>query len=226
MNARILSLDTTSEYGSLALAAGDQVLEELPLHAPDGFGQILYGCLARLLARHGWDLRDMDCFAAASGPGSFTGVRIGLAAVKGLAEVIGRPAVAVSNLAAAASFGSLPLRAVVLDARRGEVYGAVYNAALEPVQPEVATSFTAWLGSLPPEEIEFISTGFAPFQPALRGTRYEDALVTEAPRVLAGAMARIAAAGLRAGRVQEAAAIEANYVRHSDAERYWRAPDG
>ncbi len=71
----------------------------------------------------------VDCFAAASGPGSFTGVRVGLACVKGLAEALGKPAVAVSNLRAIASFGTAPWRAVVLDARRGEIYGAVYDAA-------------------------------------------------------------------------------------------------
>ena len=70
-------------------------------------------------------LEEIDCFAAASGPGSFTGVRVGLAAVKGLAEALGKPAVGISNLRALSLFGKAALRAVVLDARRGEVYGAV-----------------------------------------------------------------------------------------------------
>ena len=73
----------------------------------------------------------MDCFAAASGPGSFTGVRVGLAAVKGLAEAAGKRVVAVSNLRALAFFGSAPLRATVIDARRGEVYAALYNSRLD-----------------------------------------------------------------------------------------------
>ena len=79
----------------------------------------------------------MDAFASASGPGSFTGVRVGLTAVKGLAEATGRKVIAVSNLQALAWHGSRPLRAAVLDARRGEVYGGVYDAALQLVQEEV-----------------------------------------------------------------------------------------
>ncbi len=88
---RILSLDTTSEFASLALVEGGAVVEEVMLHSTDGFGHILYPHLEALLARRGWDLASVDCFAAASGPGSFTGVRVGLAAVKGLAEGAGKP---------------------------------------------------------------------------------------------------------------------------------------
>lgn len=224
MTPRVLSLDTTSEFGSLALVAGDAVVEEFPLHAPDGFGHILYDHLRGLLDRRGWRLSDVDCFASASGPGSFTGVRVGLAAVKGLAEVTAKPAVAVSNLAAVASFGSLALRAVVLDARRGEIYGAVYDAALQPVLPETVVSFPKWLASLPQGELEFLSTGFAPFRLALTGTRFENALVTAVPRSLAAAIGRIAAFRLGAGLAQDPAALDANYVRHSDAELFWKGP--
>ncbi len=94
MTPRVLSLDTTSELGSIALVAGDRVVEEVPLHAPDGFGHILYDHLKRLLARHSCGVDQVDCFASTAGPGSFTGVRVGLAAVKGLAEATGKPVAA------------------------------------------------------------------------------------------------------------------------------------
>ena len=97
--------------------------------------------IQQLLARHGVNVDQMDCFAAASGPGSFTGVRVGLTAVKGLAEATGKRVVAVSNLRALAFFGTAQLRAALLDARRGEVYGAVFNDRLEIVAPEVVTKF-------------------------------------------------------------------------------------
>jgi len=126
----ILSVDTTSEFGSIALTEGDQTVEEIPLHSPDGFGHILFQRIEQLLARHNAKIDQMDCFAAASGPGSFTGVLVGLTAVKGLGEATGKEVVAVSNLRALAYFGTAPLRATVLDARRGEVYGAVYNGQL------------------------------------------------------------------------------------------------
>jgi Inactive homolog of metal-dependent proteases, putative molecular chaperone len=72
----ILAIDTTHEFGSIALLANGEVLEETLLHATDGFGHVLYGHLSRLLDRHGCRVQDIDCFAAASGPGTFTGVRI------------------------------------------------------------------------------------------------------------------------------------------------------
>jgi tRNA threonylcarbamoyladenosine biosynthesis protein TsaB len=222
VNELILAVDTTHEFSSLALLRGCDVLEEMLLRSPEGFGQVLFSRLAELLARHGLKTADVDCFAAASGPGSFTGVRIGLAAIKGLAEAHAKPAVAVSNLAAMSRFGSAPRRAVVLDARRGEVYGAVYDACGPAVSPETVMPFPAWLESLPAGEIEFIATDFGPFAPALSGTRFAKAPVTIAPRALAAAVGRIAVQRWRAGQASDPAALDANYVRRSDAELYWK----
>src|SRR5947209_5510860 len=118
------------------------------LHAPEGFGQILFDQIGRLLARRRCNIANIDRFAAAAGPGSFTGVRIGLTAVKGLAEATGKSAIAVSNLEALAELGTRPLRAAILDARRGEIYGAVYDAGLNLIRPEIVTPFRPWLESL------------------------------------------------------------------------------
>jgi tRNA threonylcarbamoyladenosine biosynthesis protein TsaB len=214
----ILAVDTTHEFGSLALARGEEMLEELPLHAPTGFAHVLYQHVAALLQRHGLQVADIDCFAAASGPGSFTGVRIGLACVKGLAEALGKPAVAVSNLQALSTFGSAPLRAVVLDARRGEIYGAVYDAEGRIVTPEVVAKFPEWISTLPAGEIEFISQDSVALASLLAGTCFESARATMAPRSLAAAIARLAFAAAPS----DPAALDANYVRRSDAELFWK----
>jgi tRNA threonylcarbamoyladenosine biosynthesis protein TsaB len=214
----ILSIDTTSEFGSLALTDGSGTVDEIPLHSPGGFGQILFEHVERLLFRHGLNVNDIECFAATSGPGSFTGVRVGLTAVKGLAEATGRPVVAVSNLQALALFGSAPFRATVLDARRGEIYGAVYDASLTAVSPEIVMKFPAWLETLPKSGVEFVATGFEPFQPFV-----DSAIpVVIAPRALACAVGRIAWNRLQMGRVSDPAQIDANYVRRSDAELFWK----
>jgi tRNA threonylcarbamoyladenosine biosynthesis protein TsaB len=218
----ILAIDTTHEFGSIALSDREELLEETLLHAENGFGQILYGHLARMLDRHDCRVQDIDCFAAAAGPGSFTGVRIGLACVKGLAEAVAKPVVAVSNLQALAAFGAAPLRATVLDARRGEIYGAVYDAELNPAAPEIVMQFPRWLESLPAGPIEFISTDFSPFRPALAGTRFANAPIVEAPRALAGAIARIAFARFSQGLAVDPSQVDANYVRRSDAELLWK----
>jgi len=217
----VLAIDTTHESGSLALARGDEILEELPVDAPAGFGHVLYGHLRRLLDRHGVRVEAIDCFAAASGPGSFTGVRVGLACVKGLAEATGRPAVAVSNLQALACFGSRPLRAVLLDARRGEIYGAVYDDCARMVMPEVVSKLAEWLATLP-RDVEFIASDSALLGEALAGTRFNGARTVTAPRALAGAIGRLAVACWRRGEAADPAALDANYVRRSDAELFWK----
>jgi len=96
----LLAIDTTSESGSIALAEGDRIIEEVALHSPDGFAHVLFPEIEALLARHNLKITDIERFAAAAGPGSFTGVRVGLTAAKGLAEATGRQVVAVSNLQA------------------------------------------------------------------------------------------------------------------------------
>ena len=216
----ILSVDTTSEFGSLALTDGDRTVEEIPLHSPDGFGHILFQRIEQLLARHNVNVNQIDCFAAASGPGSFTGVRVGLTAVKGLAEATSKRVVAVSNLRALAFFGTAPLRATVLDARRGEVYGAVYNDRLEIVSPEVVMKFPAWVATLPKNGLEFLAVDFTPF----RASVDLDIPAITAPRSLAGAIGQIASSEYRHGRASDPAGIDANYVRRSDAELFWTEP--
>jgi tRNA threonylcarbamoyladenosine biosynthesis protein TsaB len=204
----ILAVDTTAEHGSLALVHDGRTLEELALHAPTGFAHVLYEALRALLDRNAVRLTDIDCFAAASGPGSFTGVRIGLAAVKGLAAALDKPAVAVSNLQALATFGTESLRAAVIDARRGEIYGAVYDAEGKVVLPEMVTKLDSWLATIPPAA-QFISPAFPEGVPEPR---------IQAPTELAGAIARIA----ESRPWQDPAALDANYVRRSDAELFWK----
>ena len=214
---RILAIDTTGDRGSLALVEDNSVIEEAVLESPDGFAHVLFGEIERMLARRALSLNQIDLFAAASGPGSFTGVRVGLTAAKGLGEATGRKVVAVSNLQALASFGTRALRAVVIDARRGEIYGAVYDAELNLVCDEVVIPYDTWLATLPSGDLEFINSG-------LPIIGVEPAGVIQAPRALAGAIGKIAAARFEKGLAQDPAEIDANYVRRSDAELLWKEP--
>lgn len=220
--SRILALDTTGHFGSVALLEENTLLEEVLMHEPDGFAQVLFDRIAGLLLRHGLRPADVNCYASATGPGSFTGVRVGLTAAKGLAEANGRLLVGVSNLRALAALGTAPLRAPLLDARRGEVYAAVYDDALEAVQPETVGKFPDWLQQLPAGEIEFISPDLSPFLPALQLRQSAPPRVTEGHRALAAAIGRIAWREFQAGRAQDPAAVDANYVRRSDAELLWK----
>jgi len=206
----ILAIDTTGEFGSLALCEGERVIEEVAIHSPDGFAHVVFGELEGLLARNRLQITDIGRVAAASGPGSFTGVRVGLTLAKGLAFALGKRVVPVSVLQAMASYGTGPLRAVVMEARRGEVYAAVYDASLQLVAPEVVTTFERFLTMLPDEPVEFVvmDVGHA-------GGRRP---VVLAPRELSGAIGVIAASC--GGEAPEG--VDANYVRRSDAELFWK----
>jgi tRNA threonylcarbamoyladenosine biosynthesis protein TsaB len=196
---KILAIDTTSELGSIAITYDGRVIEEVILQPGDGFAQVLFGEIESLLVRHRLKLADIDGFASASGPGTFTGVRVGLTAAKGLAEAMSRQVVAVSNLKAMADFGTRELRGPSIDARRGDIYGAVYSATLELIEDEVVKKYDAWLAALPPN-VELLSE----------------------PRPLAGVIGKIASREFAAGRALDLAAVDANYVRRSDAQQQWK----
>jgi tRNA threonylcarbamoyladenosine biosynthesis protein TsaB len=213
---RILAIDATGTFGSIALF-DNTLIEETPLHEPDGYGTVLFGHITRLLARHEWPLDSIGCFAAASGPGSFTGVRIGLAAVKGLADATGTRAVGVSNLLALAACGTAAPRAALIDARRGEVYAATYDNDLHSLTPEVVMPFQAWRASLAAAPAEIIS----PDPGAFRFAFGSDVRIVE-QRNIAAAVASVAAGRLAAGEVGDPLSLDANYIRRSDAELLWR----
>jgi tRNA threonylcarbamoyladenosine biosynthesis protein TsaB len=183
----IFAIDTTGEWGSLYL---DGV--EAGMHAPQGFSGVLFSSIERLLLQSGVPLDRIECFAVAVGPGTFTGVRVGMACAMGLAEAMGKPVCGVSNLEAMAEFGSGPLRAVTIDARRGDIYAAVYGPEGVVVVPERLCTPEEFSASLPDGLVERV---------AYNGP-------------LAGASARIA----RRKPWIDPARLEANYIRRTDAE--------
>ena len=108
----LLATDTSGKFGSIALAQcgpGETcgVLEVVPLEGGT-FSAQLVPQIAALLSKHGFSKQNLDVFAVTSGPGSFTGLRVGLAAIKALAEILGKPIVAVSLLEAVAASAPVP----------------------------------------------------------------------------------------------------------------------
>jgi tRNA threonylcarbamoyladenosine biosynthesis protein TsaB len=224
-----LALDTTGRQGSFALAQDNAIIEAISVDAPDGFGQIVFQQIDALLKRHGLALADIDCYAAASGPGSFTGIRVGLTAVKALAEVHGKPVVAISNLLALASLAGGRYRVPVLDARRGEVFAAVYDDQLRAVVDEAAFAWPKFVPSLENRDVTVIGLTAAIFEaggpahlPDGAGPRLKHVTAAEP---LAAAIARLASARCARGETQPPEAVDANYVRRSDAELKWKDPN-
>ena len=224
----LLALDTTRHSGGIALVRNGELLQAVPITAPKGHGSVIYQQINALLGLHNVKLEDIDCYAGASGPGSFTGIRVGLSVVKALAEVHGKPVIPVSNLAALAFAGDGWHRAPVLDARRGEVYAAVYDEQSRAIVDEVVSPWGEFLKLIGDREITFVSTdrdlfgadGAAPLSPASNGSR-RTVTVT---RPLVGAVAELAALHYDAGAVLPPEAVDANYVRRPDAELKWKEP--
>jgi tRNA threonylcarbamoyladenosine biosynthesis protein TsaB len=216
----LLAADTTGKHGSIALARGDArsfaALEVVPL-AGGTFSAQLVPQIADLLSRHGSSQHNLDGFVVASGPGSFTGLRVGLAAIKGLAEVLRKPIAAVSLLEVLAVAGNLESSVVAaLDAGRNEVYAGEYEVAGGSARLERESLLNE-------EEFVALARGklavvVTPDRLALGWAQKHglQALAVEHPR--SDALARIGLKKLLAGESVAPADLEANYIRRSDAE--------
>src|SRR5713226_6706944 len=129
---RVLPLDTTTRAGSVALVEDDRVVDQRGGDATRTHAERLPGAITAILDANGRPLSAVDLYGVASGPGSFTGLRIGIATIQGLAFVHGRRIVAVPALDALAHAGSVDLRsgtliAAWMDAHRRDVFSALYR---------------------------------------------------------------------------------------------------
>jgi tRNA threonylcarbamoyladenosine biosynthesis protein TsaB len=200
----------------------------VPGGSPVGHGARLPGALQELLVAEGLELPAVEGFAVGLGPGSFTGLRIGLATWKGLAYANQRPLAGASSLAAMAlqAAPSAPEGAVLvplLDAKKGEVYAGFYRAdagGVRAVEPEAALSPGTLLdlaARLPGPVLGF-GEGYAAFAEALDGRLAR--LETEVATPGAAAVAALAACRLQGAAFDRQAlfALEPHYVRKSEAE--------
>ncbi|MGC4000828.1 MAG: tRNA (adenosine(37)-N6)-threonylcarbamoyltransferase complex dimerization subunit type 1 TsaB [Anaeromyxobacter sp.] len=204
--------------------AGAKVTPGAP---PAGHGGRLPGALSDLLAAEGLKLSDVEGYAIGIGPGSFTGLRIGLATWKGLAYAGKRPIAGASSLAAMAlaAVPAAPAGALLvplLDARKGEVYAGFYRVegeAVVPVAPEAALPPAALADHLAPLSGQALAfgEGFEVYQAALAGV---SRLATPVEVPGAAAVAALAAGRLlgAAYDAQAVFALEPHYVRKSEAE--------
>src|SRR2546427_8154700 len=139
---RALALDTTTRAGSVALVDDDRIVDERSGDGARTHAERLPAEILALADAHGLALADVDLYGVASGPGSFTGLRIGIATIQGLAFVHRRRCVGVSALDALAQLGSLDLLpgtlvAAWMDAHRRDVFSAVYRVtSAPPFSPE------------------------------------------------------------------------------------------
>ncbi len=147
---KILAIDTSTPVGSIALAEGALLKAQHILNVGTTHNQRLLPGIDRLLGDTGWTVNDLDALAVSLGPGSFTGLRIGMSTIKGLAWATGKPLAGIPTLdALAANIPAVPYQICpVLDARKGEIYTALYRQGDEQV-PVKSTPYM----TLKPEEL-------------------------------------------------------------------------
>lgn len=162
---KILAVDTTSSYPSLALIDDDQVLLEYNFVSTDNLSAILMPNLEFVLRSAGLTLDQVELFAVAVGPGNFTGIRVGLATIKGILFAQPRPVVALNTLETLAFKAAPSSRTIIplIDARRGEVYCACYRVLSASVQETAAPELLPVV-ELPrivtsPAEVLFVGSG-------------------------------------------------------------------
>jgi tRNA threonylcarbamoyladenosine biosynthesis protein TsaB len=223
----LLAADTSGKQGSIALAecgAGEScvVLETVPL-AGGAFSAQLVAQIALLLEKHRHTKNDLDAFAVASGPGSFTGLRVGLAAVKALGEALQKPIAAVSVLEAIAWSGKSRGRILAaLDAGRGDVYVGDYE--LHPairLHSDRLLSREEFLAEAESagEIQKTIVTPNAVLAEALRAaSEMTQSAVEQIDYPGSGVIARLGWQHLQRGETVRPEDLDANYIRRSDAE--------
>lgn len=222
---KILSLDSSATVATVALFEDDRLLSEFTINNGNTHSETLLPMVESLLKAYGVSVDSIDVFAATTGPGSFTGVRIGAATVKGLAFGTGKPCVEVSTLEAIAE--NLAVRdgliCPVMNARRSQVYTALFRAkggVLTRLMPDSAISIEELDEMLSKygEPVSFAGDGYSITVEALNKT----AVIPTPERLIHQSAASVAAVAYRsaiAGQTVSDKEMKVTYLRPSQAER-------
>ena len=229
----VLAIDTCDSRGSVALLQDDSVLVLIAHETKEEYSSWLLPAVNYVLKRAGVPMGDVEGYAVAAGPGSFTGVRVGLTTVKAWTEVHGKPVAAVSRLEGIAT--QLTSRAdyvgAFVDAQRGQVFGAIYRKGdgdLESVGQEMVIApgkFVETVADLANgQRISWVSPDVAlvEAEPAWKERAKQGESIESGSPILAGIIGRIGLEKLQAGKTTNALGLDANYVRRSDAEIFWK----
>ena len=226
----ILALDTSSPTGSLAVLRDENVIGVVSTLAEETYSSRMFRHLEFLLQELSLKLEQFDLFAVAAGPGSFTGLRVGLAAAKGWAEVYQKPVVGISVLEAIAaqSYSNATVLVAASDARRGEVYYGVYrrqknSLALEDQECVLGPEeFLRAIGARPGSaEFAIVTPSPEVLSAALSRIEMERVPLPRVERVsnvLAPVIGQLGYRRAQSGAVSDALTLDANYIRRTDAE--------
>src|SRR5205809_3988993 len=217
----LLGIDTSGKSGGITLAEGDRKWFRIAGSATIAGGTFsaqLVPTLAALLHQHGFNASDIGGFAPISGPGSFTGLRVGLSAIKGLAEVLKKPIAPVSLLEALATLTSEQGRiAAALDAGREEVFFGLYaldKGKTIKLEEQLLTR-NEFLEEIRRSQVTRLVTSDHSLATIASACGVK---IQEVERPGSAAAARIGLGKLLDGETVPVDALDANYIRRSDAE--------
>ena len=221
---KILALDTATNSCSVAATDDGVLCAESTIHKNQTHSKHLMELIHSVLEIAGFSVRDLDGLAVTIGPGSFTGLRIGISTIKGLAHALGKPVVGVSTLEALAlQCGQTPyLICPLLDARKGEVYAATYRFDADQLVQE--TNARAMRPEAVTEDINspcmFIGTGARLYRQSIIAVAGSLAhFVSEGQnRIRASSVAALSIARFEANDTDGIAGLVPHYIRKSDAE--------
>jgi tRNA threonylcarbamoyladenosine biosynthesis protein TsaB len=223
----ILAVDTSNSAGSLALLR-DGVLQGVhPMHSEEGFSTVLFRDLAKFCFQFGFALAEIDLFAVNAGPGSFTGLRVGLTAVKAWSEAYQKPIAAVSGLEAVAT--QLPNSegwlVPILDARRSQIYAGIYHRTRDGLKRRgeecimAPAEFFSELVTMPLSSPPiFVTPHPLIFRDALSQSPFANCALGVVSPILAPWIGQRALVQFSEGNCVDALRLEARYIRRCDAE--------
>ncbi len=218
----LLALDTATNSGGVALSRNAEVIALLMLKTPLRYQEKILDGVDFLIRQHGLRLPDVDAFAVATGPGSFTGIRIGLATVKAFAQTLNKPAIGICTLEALAyRFRMVHSRvAPWIDARRQQVFAALYEFAGDSAQPlmeEEVAKPADWLGQLSAQSCLFVGDGAGLYRNSIESLGSRHRVLATDNRLLEQ-LCQLAFQRYQRGGQHVAQSLQARYLRPSDAE--------
>jgi tRNA threonylcarbamoyladenosine biosynthesis protein TsaB len=217
----IVAVDTSGRKGSIALCRGSGVsFEVLQLTSLEGgtYSAQLMPRIAAALQQHQLDKTQVDGFVVVSGPGSFTGLRVGLATVKALCEALSKPLATVSLLEAVTLVCGCAGQTVtaILEAGRGEIYVGEYQVSTGRASP--VREYIAKLDEFASEAAGIRGGLFTPDAKVAEALQTANAAAKFVEPIRADEIGRIGISKLLAGETADSATIDVNYIRRSDAE--------
>lgn len=210
---------------SLAIIEDHRILGEYSVTGELSHSERVMEMLEELFAKHSFEVKDIDLFVSGKGPGSFTGLRIGITIIKTLAQALKKEGMGISTLAALAhGYPGEKLIVPILDARRERVYTGAYlweDGELKNIIPDTVISWKDWVKELDGRRATILGPGISTFEEEIKKESFLEIAPSSFHQVRASQLCFLGLRDYEKGIRQNLYEITPNYVKKSQAEREW-----